>query len=1083
MLKKTKLLSILCSSLFFAYTAYAESNFAFPFIGKWNSADTPITLDQYDYQDIQNLRTDGKRLKGVRGHTKINTSAWSGDYPNPLAGFHFRKVRPTSETHVIVQSADNGESTSFLFDNTTTIPNQGSFAAATLHTDGANAGVGRFSPAPNGHMAYANNVESKLWAGDESYPLVFFTLTQSYTAPFSGNDPADYSDAATNSETNSTDTVLLGGGGNNTHTKLLLHCDGDDASTTFTDEGTTGHTVTANGSTQLDIDYKKFGPTSGLFDGTGDYLTVPDHADWDVVWETDFTVDMWVKHNTHVGADYYMEHWEDADNGWHILHRDLDGASDGIEFEVRNTASGTIVELRGGEIEDGSEHHIAIVKNGNEYGIYKDGVQVAYASDSDADVYTGTLYIGDSGAGSIEFDGWMDEVRIQHTNIFNASPNSGKSDTITVPTRAYRTDAPWWIVGTSQPLEGMKYYVQTANTETSTLTAKEWTGADWSDLAITDNTASGGVSLAQTGTVTWDLTGDAGKKFIGGYSTYWYMFNLSAGNSEVYQVTVDAPMSDIPNIWSGEEESIGDCQFWDDSDSTYDDCTNIIQSDITTDVLELDSAQAADYLLLGFSAPQQALHFYIPGGKGNSNAVTSKSYYWAGDAWTEVSDAEDGTVGVGDSLSHSGYFSFNAITAGQEFGRSVNGGPTLYYYKFTWDAQPDAESEIYHITGVPNEAEISDYKFPLLFQNRLFLFSEINGESNKALYSVDNAPYIWNGSDSGHLWFGPGNDELSAAAVVHNVFLSETYEQLVVTSRSATYRVFGSSPDDWDVDQISGDVGCNAPMSMTSCSGALMPGDSQTRNVAVWQSSGGIEMSDGARIVRVSDNVRNYWDPNSSDYIPVDRQDDSYGQCDSRLGKYKILVSSGSGQTDHNVELEYDLRGGSWTKIYREKSGGANPLQIALPVSDTSGNQYLYGATDEGVMYRLENGDDWAGEADIDQYVHTKDFFLATGENQVPFFQDTTINWIRLMFEDRATSDNITFSHYCNGTLSVNGTNEQDTPDSCNINAGPIYTTDVTLGPCRYHSFKIGVDTDAANGLELTGFGMVYDAYRTITED
>ena len=65
-------------------------------------------------------------------------------------------------------------------------------------------------------------------------------------------------------------------------TKLLLHCnDVPDASTTFTDDGVTGHTITANGNAQIDTADKKFGAASGLFDGTGDYLTAPDHTDFD----------------------------------------------------------------------------------------------------------------------------------------------------------------------------------------------------------------------------------------------------------------------------------------------------------------------------------------------------------------------------------------------------------------------------------------------------------------------------------------------------------------------------------------------------------------------------------------------------------------------------------------------------------------------------------------------------------------------------------------------------------------------------------------------------------------------------------
>jgi hypothetical protein len=54
----------------------------------------------------------------------------------------------------------------------------------------------------------------------------------------------------------------------------LLHFDGSDGSTTFTD--VTGTIWTANGNAQIDTAQSVFGGASGLFDGTGDFITTPD---------------------------------------------------------------------------------------------------------------------------------------------------------------------------------------------------------------------------------------------------------------------------------------------------------------------------------------------------------------------------------------------------------------------------------------------------------------------------------------------------------------------------------------------------------------------------------------------------------------------------------------------------------------------------------------------------------------------------------------------------------------------------------------------------------------------------------------
>ncbi len=91
------------------------------------------------------------------------------------------------------------------------------------------------------------------------------------------------------------------------NTKLLLHMDGTDGSTTFTDSGATGHSVTANGNAQIDTAQSKFGGASALFDGAGDYLTIPDHSDWDFFSSASksFTLDCWFRLSTTSGYNTF----------------------------------------------------------------------------------------------------------------------------------------------------------------------------------------------------------------------------------------------------------------------------------------------------------------------------------------------------------------------------------------------------------------------------------------------------------------------------------------------------------------------------------------------------------------------------------------------------------------------------------------------------------------------------------------------------------------------------------------------------------------------------------------------------------
>ncbi len=73
---------------------------------------------------------------------------------------------------------------------------------------------------------------------------------------------------------------------------LGLHCNGTNGSTTFADVGPSPKTVTANGNAQISTaQYPSLtGKTSsGYFDGSGDYLSIPDSTAWDMG-TGDFTI-------------------------------------------------------------------------------------------------------------------------------------------------------------------------------------------------------------------------------------------------------------------------------------------------------------------------------------------------------------------------------------------------------------------------------------------------------------------------------------------------------------------------------------------------------------------------------------------------------------------------------------------------------------------------------------------------------------------------------------------------------------------------------------------------------------------------
>ena len=63
-------------------------------------------------------------------------------------------------------------------------------------------------------------------------------------------------------------------------TALLLPFTGANNSTTFTDASPNPKTITPYGNTKISTAQSKWGSGSGYFDGSGDYLTTPDHTDF-----------------------------------------------------------------------------------------------------------------------------------------------------------------------------------------------------------------------------------------------------------------------------------------------------------------------------------------------------------------------------------------------------------------------------------------------------------------------------------------------------------------------------------------------------------------------------------------------------------------------------------------------------------------------------------------------------------------------------------------------------------------------------------------------------------------------------------
>ena len=200
-------------------------------------------------------------------------------------------------------------------------------------------------------------------------------------------------------------------------TVLMMHCDGTDASTTFIDSSVSAKTLTANGNAQIDTAQSVFGGASGLFDGTGDYVTAADSDDWLLDGGSDlntWTIDFRARYGNAAQNYGVAQHTTDSSNYWSLMK-----GSTEISFYIRVLGT-TIVNIDFALTDSNNTwYHFALVKNGIlGYMCFKDGVQIG-STTTDVSLmgnFTGTLDVGrgwnNDGSSLKQYNGWLDELRI-----------------------------------------------------------------------------------------------------------------------------------------------------------------------------------------------------------------------------------------------------------------------------------------------------------------------------------------------------------------------------------------------------------------------------------------------------------------------------------------------------------------------------------------------------------------------------------------------------------------------------------------------------------------------------------------------
>lgn len=196
----------------------------------------------------------------------------------------------------------------------------------------------------------------------------------------------------------------------------LLHCDGADNSTTFTDSGPTNILGIGSfgGTPLIKTAQSKWGGASlGL---TGSDVLAIDALTSSItalaIQTGDFTLEMWARPSTidgdhilivdGVGTTYSAKLW-------------IENATDQLRFTCRDSGGSIIIDLSStATLTTGVWYHVAGVRDGSTFRLFLDGTQEATDTDASALYDTtglGYVQIGGDGVGD-GFKGHLDDIRI-----------------------------------------------------------------------------------------------------------------------------------------------------------------------------------------------------------------------------------------------------------------------------------------------------------------------------------------------------------------------------------------------------------------------------------------------------------------------------------------------------------------------------------------------------------------------------------------------------------------------------------------------------------------------------------------------
>lgn len=167
--------------------------------------------------------------------------------------------------------------------------------------------------------------------------------------------------------------------------------------------------VTARGNAQISAAQSKFGGTSGLFHGTGDYLSIPNSADFSFT--GDLTIDFWIRLAS-IGATIGI--YSQSTDGTHLVQLAIAGV--GTSLLLQEVGGGGVVQQWRWIPSTNTWYHVAICRSGSAWYAFVNGTALTNITNANpagaVGGFSGSEYIGVLWNLSGGLNGWLDEFHI-----------------------------------------------------------------------------------------------------------------------------------------------------------------------------------------------------------------------------------------------------------------------------------------------------------------------------------------------------------------------------------------------------------------------------------------------------------------------------------------------------------------------------------------------------------------------------------------------------------------------------------------------------------------------------------------------